>query len=235
MEKTVLIVDDEKSIVDILRFNLEKEGYSTISAYDGTNGLALARERAPDLILLDIMLPGIDGFGVCRTLREEGNNVPIIMITAREEEIDKVLGLDLGADDYITKPFALREVIARVGANIRRASAVDISPSETEDTLILGELIIDLRRQVVFKSGVNLDLTQREYELLKFLATDSGKVFSRQELMSGVWRYDYVGDDLRAVDVAVRRLRKKIEDNPAKPIYVQTKRDVGYFFSEDVT
>ena len=235
MEKTVLIVDDEKSIVDILRFNLEKEGYSTIFAYDGTRGLALARESAPDLILLDIMLPGIDGFGVCRTLREEGNNVPIIMITAREEEKDKVLGLDLGADDYITKPFALREVIARVGANIRRASAADASLSGAEDSLISGELIIDLRRQVVFKCGVNLDLTQREYELLKFLATDSGKVFSRQELMSEVWRYDYVGDDLRAVDVAVRRLRKKIEDNPAKPIYVQTKRDAGYFFSEDVS
>lgn len=231
MEKTVLIVDDERAIVDILRFNLKKEGYSALCAYDGTAGLKAARDSSPDLILLDVMLPGMDGFEVCRTLREEGNNVPIIMITAREEEIDKVLGLDLGADDYITKPFAMRELIARVGANIRRAGAADTAGSP-EDSLVFGELTIDLRRQVAFKNGADLELTQREFELLKFLASEPGKVVSRQELMSEVWRYDFLGDDLRAVDVAIRRLRKKLEDDPARPVYVQTKRDAGYFFAE---
>ena len=230
MGTTVLIVDDERAIVDILRFNLQKSEYETLLAYDGGEALRLARESNPDLILLDVMLPEVDGFEVCRRLRSEGNNVPIIMITAREEETDKVLGLELGADDYITKPFSMRELLARVGANIRRA-AVPVSPAGDENVLELGQLRIDLRRHVVFKNSLDLELTQREYELLKFLATQPGKVVSRQELMSEVWQYDYFGD-LRAVDVAVRRLREKIEDNPARPVYVQTKRTVGYFFAE---
>lgn len=233
MHKSVLIVDDEKSIVDILKFNLENSGYSVIFAYDGREGLKLAREKNPDLILLDIMLPYIDGFEVCRTLRAEGSNIPIIMITAREEETDKVFGLELGADDYITKPFSVRELLARVNANLRRAVASEsFSQEASGDVRKFRELAIDLQRHTVFKNGVALELTQREYELIIFLAAAPGKVFSRQELMSEVWQYDYYGD-LRAVDVAVRRLREKIEDNPAEPGYVMTKRGVGYYFSAD--
>ena len=227
---TVLIVDDEKAIVDILRFNLMKEGFQTLVAYDGREGLRLARESDPDLILLDVMLPYMDGFEVCKTLRGDGDNVPIIMITAREEETDKIFGLELGADDYITKPFSVRELIARVKTNMRRVRAAE-PPKSDGDVLRRRDLIIDLERHAVFKNGIELDLTQREYELIKFLAADPGKVVSRQELMSEVWQYDYYGD-LRAVDVAVRRLREKLEDNPAEPVYVITKRGAGYYFAE---
>ncbi|MDO4749289.1 MAG: response regulator [Eubacteriales bacterium] len=234
MNKTVLIVDDEKAIVDILRFNLEIEGFNVNCAYDGLEGLSAARDTDPDLILLDVMLPGMDGFEVCRTLRDEGNNVPIIMITAREEETDKVFGLELGADDYITKPFSLRELVARVRTNIRRA-ATGQPPAEDgsgdENILRCGAVSIDLARHRVFRSGKELELTQREYELIKFLASSPGHVFTRQELMSEVWRYEYYGD-LRAVDVAVRRLREKLEDNPAEPVFVMTRRGAGYYFNE---
>ena len=229
MNKRVLIVDDEKNIVDILKFNLGKEGYDTVCAYDGRDGLDKARSTNPDLILLDVMLPYMDGFQVCRTLRNEGNEVPIIMITAREEETDKVMGLELGADDYITKPFSVRELLARVKTNIRRASTSQASPSEySGEVLRFGELAIDIGRHSVFRDGRELELTQREYELIKFLAERPGKVISRQELMSEVWQYDYYGD-LRAVDVAVRRLREKLEKNPAEPEYVITKRGAGYY------
>ncbi len=227
---TILIVDDEKAIVDILRFNLMKEGFQTLVAYDGREGLRLARESDPDLILLDVMLPYMDGFEVCKTLRGDGDNVPIIMITAREEETDKIFGLELGADDYITKPFSVRELIARVKSNMRRVRAAE-PPKSDGEVLRRRDLIIDLERHAVFKNGTELDLTQREYELIKFLAADPGKVISRQELMSEVWQYDYYGD-LRAVDVAVRRLREKLEDNPAEPVYVITKRGAGYYFAE---
>ena len=232
MQRTILIVDDEKAIVDILRFNLEKEGYATLSAYDGREGLRLAREKSPDLILLDVMLPEMDGFEVCRTLRGEGSGIPIIMITAREGETDKVFGLELGADDYITKPFSVRELLARVKANMRRAVTAEAAPPQMgTETLQRGGLVIDLSRHAVFKNGRELDLTQREYELIKFLAATPGKAISRQEMMTEVWQYDYYGD-LRAVDVAVRRLREKIEDNPAEPAWVMTKRGVGYYFNE---
>lgn len=234
MRKTVLIVDDEKAIVDILQFNLENEGFASICAYDGPEGLRLAREADPDLILLDVMLPVVDGFEVCRTLRAEGNNVPIIMITAREEETDKVLGLELGADDYITKPFSVRELLARVKTNIRRAASGYPAPaaeSSPGNLLTRGELTVDMERHSVYKSGRELELTQREYELIKYLAATPGRVATRQQLMSEVWQYDYFGD-LRAVDVAVRRLREKIEDNPAEPVYIMTKRGVGYYFRE---
>jgi len=233
MSKTVLIVDDEKSIVDILKFNLEKSEYNTICAYDGREGLRLAKEKNPDLILLDVMIPYIDGFEVCKTLRSEGNNIPIIMITAREEETDKVFGLELGADDYITKPFSIRELLARVNTNMRRVATTEPPPAEgIGETIRFKEIVIDFERHTVFKCGKALELTSREYELIKFLATTPGKVVSREELMTGVWQYDYFGD-LRAVDVAVRRLREKLEDNPAEPIYVMTKRGVGYYFSEE--
>lgn len=232
MSRRILIVDDEKNIVDILRFNLEREDYEVLSAYDGREGLRLAREGAPDLILLDVMLPYMDGFEVCRALRDEGNGVPIIMITAREGETDKVLGLELGADDYITKPFSIRELLARVKANMRRAVSAESAPSpDNENTIRRGALLIDTARRAVFKNGRELELTQREYELIKFLAAEPGKVISRQELMTEVWQYDYYGD-LRAVDVAVRRLREKIEDDPAQPACVLTKRGVGYYFQE---
>ena len=218
MNNKVLIVDDERAIVDILKYNLEKNGMTAICAYDGGEGLRLARESDPDVILLDVMLPVMDGFEVCRTLRAEGNNVPIIMITAREEETDKVFGLELGADDYITKPFSMREVVARVRTNMRRAVAMapQSAPEPSGDQLRAKDLVIDKARHAVFKDGKEIELTQREYELILYLAENPGKVISREELMSRVWQYDYYGD-LRAVDVAIRRLREKLEPNPSEP------------------
>ena len=230
MSKRVLIVDDEKAIVDILEFNLQRDGYEALKAYDGPEGLRMAREENPDLVLLDVMLPGMDGFTVCRTLRAEGNDVPIVMITAREEETDKVFGLEIGADDYVTKPFSMRELLARVKANMRR-TASPAQETESGDVIRMRDLVIDMDRHTVSKNGKDLDLTQREYELVRFLAQNPGKVVSRQELMSQVWQYEYFGD-LRAVDVAVRRLREKLKDNPAEPAYVRTRRGVGYYFAE---
>ena len=231
MEKkhTVLIVEDEKSIVDILRFNLQKEGFNTLEAYDGKTGLDLALEKSPDLILLDLMLPAMNGFEVCKTVRDRGVNTPVLIITAREAENDKVLGLELGADDYITKPFSVRELIARVKANVRRAERMP-QAAQTGQVLELGRLRIDRDASLATKDGTDLELTQREFELLTYLASNQGKVFSRQELMERVWNYEgYVGD-VRGVDVAVRRLREKVEDNPATPRYIITRRGVGYLF-----
>jgi len=233
MGKTILIVEDEQNIVDILSFNLSREGYDTLEAYDGPTGLQLALENNPDLILLDLMLPGMDGFEVCRKVREAGSSIPIIMLTAREEETDKVLGLELGADDYITKPFSMRELLARVKANIRRVSMVPAVPPAEEpkgDLVRLGRVTIDREKATIFKDSRPLDLTQREYDLICFLASQPGKVFSREALMEHVWNYEgYVGD-VRAVDVAVRRLREKIEDDPASPKFIVTKRGMGYLF-----
>ena len=209
-QKTVLIVEDEKNIVDILRFNLQREGYRTLEAYDGKDGLDKAVSENPDLILLDVMLPQMNGFDVCRALRSQGSNVPVIILTAREEEADKVLGLEIGADDYITKPFSMRELIARVKA---------------------GDLAINTDSHQVFRGGKAIDLTQREYELLTFLASHPNKVYSRIALMEQVWNYGYVGDDARTVDVTVRRLREKIEADPANPAYILTRRGAGYYFS----
>ena len=184
MGRKVLIVDDEHSIVDILQYNLERNDFDTVCAYDGPEGLRLAREADPDVILLDVMLPGMDGFEVCRTLRSEGNNVPIIMITAREEETDKVFGLELGADDYITKPFSMRELIARVGANIRRTAMAAPSASAADAAMpVAGDLAINTDSHQVYRSGKAIDLTQREYELLTFLASHPHKVYSRVDLM----------------------------------------------------
>ena len=227
--KTVLIVEDEKNIVDIVRFNLQREGYDTLEAYDGAAGLALAREKHPDLVLLDVMMPKMMGFDVCRVLRDEGDNVPIIILTAREEEEDKILGLEIGADDYITKPFSMRELMARVKANIRRTAMVS-APAESAMSAG-GELTINTDSLQVFKGGRPIELTQREYELLTFLASHPNKVFSRVDLMEQVWNYGYVGDDVRTVDVTVRRLREKIEDDPASPRYILTRRGTGYYYS----
>ena len=232
MGKTVLIVEDEQNIVDILAFNLSREGYDTMEAYDGATGLQLALEHNPDLILLDLMLPGMNGFEVCRRIRETGSTTPILMLTAREEEADKVMGLELGADDYITKPFSMRELLARVKANIRRVSMAPAAPGAVPDADVmrLGRVAVDREKALVTKDGRALELTQREYDMICFLAAQPGKVFSREALMEHVWNYDgYVGD-VRAVDVAVRRLREKIEDDPANPTFIVTKRGMGYYF-----
>ena len=231
-EKTVLIVEDEKNIVDILRFNLERKGYRTLEAYDGEDGLRKAREEKPDLILLDIMLPKMIGFDVCAALRKEGDSVPIILLTAREEEDDKVRGLEMGADDYITKPFSMREVVARVEANIRRTAMAAPAAGAADSAMpVAGDLAINTDSHQVFRAGKAIDLTQREYELLTFLASHPNKVYSRVDLMEQVWNYGYVGDDVRTVDVTVRRLREKIEENPASPQFILTRRGAGYYFS----
>jgi len=233
MGKKILVVDDEKSIVDILVFNLFKEGYETVEAYDGAEGLRLAMEQDPDLILLDLMLPEMDGFEVCRRLREQGRTVPIIMLTAREEEANKVLGLELGADDYITKPFSVRELVARVKANIRRTGmGVPAAPASDANKLTIGRIAVDTQAMTVAKDGAVVDLTQREYELVRVLTANRGQVLSREALMEQVWNYEgYVGD-VRAVDVAVRRLREKLEDDPADPKFIITRRGMGYTFGE---
>ena len=231
MGKTVLIIEDEQNIVDILSFNLGREGYDTLEALDGPTGLQLALEQNPDLILLDLMLPGMDGFEVCRRIREAGSSVPIVMLTAREEEDDKVRGLELGADDYITKPFKNRELIARVKANIRRVdmTPAPAAPAASAAPAGAGRVTVDEERATIYKDGRPMDLTQREYDLIRYLAARPGKVFSREALMEHVWNYEgYVGD-VRAVDVAVRRLREKIEDDPAAPKFIVTKRGMGTF------
>lgn len=230
-EKCVLIVEDEQAIMDILKFNFTKEGYRVIEAMDGEAGLNLALSENPDLILLDVMLPKMDGFEVCKKVREK-SSVPIIMLTAREEEVDKVLGLELGADDYITKPFSIRELTARVKANLRRTSIDrEQTSAGNAETISSGELSINLERYEVSKRGKVIDITLREFELLKFLALSPEKIFSRENLLENVWGYEYYGD-VRTVDVTVRRLREKIEDDPGMPRYIITKRGVGYYFNK---
>ena len=233
MDRKILIVDDEKNIVEIIAFNLKKEGYQVIKAADGEEGVKMAMEENPDLILLDIMMPKMDGYEACKKIREK-KNTPIIMLTARAEELDKVLGLELGADDYVTKPFGVRELMARVKANLRKnvyreeptAAAVEEKPAAEGN---FGRLDINAERYEVRKDGKALDLTLREFELLKFLSERKGQVFSREILLEKVWGYEYYGD-VRTVDVTIRRLREKIEDAPGKPTYILTKRGVGYYF-----
>lgn len=228
--KKILVVDDEKPISDIVRFNLMKEGYDVACAFDGEEALAKFQEYQPDLLLLDLMLPKIEGLEVCREIRKV-SSVPIIMVTAKDSEIDKVLGLELGADDYVTKPFSNRELIARVKANLRRQH---ISPQEVEEEkktaneIILGSLIIHEDAYVVSKRGEEIELTHREFELLHYLAKHIGQVITREHLLQTVWGYDYFGD-VRTVDVTVRRLREKIEDTPSHPTWIMTRRGVGYY------
>lgn len=226
--KKVLIIEDEKSISDIIKFNLTKEGFEVDTAYDGQSGLDKVSSFDPDLILLDVMLPVMDGFQVCKKVRES-NTVPILMLTAKEEEVDKVLGLELGADDYITKPFGMRELVARIKANIRRTDQVSSAQSEPSNVRNFGNLAIDLNRYEVRKNGTALELTLREFELLKYLAERENKVFSREQLLEEVWGYEYYGD-IRTVDVTVRRLREKLEDDSSDPKYIMTKRGIGYYF-----
>jgi len=227
MKKKILVVEDERTIADILVFNLEREGYEAIAAGDGPAGLKSALEDESDLILLDVMLPGMDGFEVLRRVREK-SQVPVIMLTAREEETDKVEALDMGADDYITKPFSMRELMARVKANMRRTVPPEAEPPAAA---VEGRLMISPEQNTVYKNGRPLDLSVREYDILSFLSSTPGRVVTREELMEKVWGYEYYGD-LRAVDVAIRRLREKVEDEPAQPKYIITKRGMGYYYDE---
>ncbi|MEN2665880.1 response regulator YycF [Listeria aquatica] len=228
-EKKVLVVDDEKPIADIVKFNLNKEGFDVYCAYDGDEALELVEEVQPDLILLDIMLPGRDGIEVCREVRKK-YDMPIIMVTAKDSEIDKVLGLELGADDYVTKPFSNRELIARVKANLRRHSKISSQAVEENENseLEIGSLVIHPDAYVASKRGETIELTHREFELLHYLAKHMGQVMTREHLLQTVWGYDYFGD-VRTVDVTVRRLREKIEDNPSHPAWLVTRRGVGYY------
>lgn len=228
MEYKILVVDDEASIVNIISYNLKKEGYSVITAEDGEQGYELALSQSPDLILLDIMMPKMDGYEVCRKIRER-SNVPIIMLTARADEVDKVLGLEMGADDYVTKPFGSRELMARVKANLRRTASAPVD-NTSGNVGVYGDLTIDFDRYEVRKRGELINLTLKEYDLLKFLATQQTQVFTREKLLEKVWGYEYFGEP-RGVDVTIRRLREKIEDDASKPRYIMTKRGVGYYFS----
>lgn len=226
MSNKILVIDDERAIADIIKFNLEKEGFIVDTAYDGEDGVEKIFKDKPNLVILDIMMPKKDGFQVLKEIRASYKS-PVIMLTAKEEEVDKVLGLELGADDYVVKPFSMRELIARVKANLRR---VDYSnTSLTNEIIKSNNLEIDLVKYEVKRDGKVIELTLREYELLKFLASSSEQVFSREQLLEEVWGYEYYGD-IRTVDVTVRRLREKIEENDGEFKYIMTKRGVGYYF-----
>jgi len=221
----ILVVEDDRTLLDVLKYNLTKEGYNVVIATDGVEALKVARNQSPDLIVLDIMLPELNGIEVCRILRKD-MNVPILMLTAKSEEIDKLVGLEIGADDYMTKPFSMRELLARIRAMLRRAK-MTVSKSPEEATINIGNLNIDIPRRRATLGGMLLDLTQKEFDLLAFLAGNKGLVFSREQLLEKVWGYDYAGGT-RTVDVHIRWLREKIETNPAKPERLITVRGVGY-------
>ena len=229
--KRILVVDDEKPISDIISFNLKNEGFEVLTSFDGEDAIETFNEEQPDLVILDLMLPKVDGLEVCRQIRKE-SAVPIIMLTAKDSEIDKVLGLELGADDYVTKPFSNRELIARVKANLRRNSAILNEASEQRSNDIeVGDLVIHQDAYTVTKNGEDVELTHREFELLSYLSQHIGQVMTREHLLETVWGYDYFGD-VRTVDVTIRRLREKIEDDPSHPEYIVTRRGVGYFLQQ---
>ena len=236
-KKTILIVDDEKPIVEILVYNLQKEGYNTLEANDGEEAVKIALNEKPDLVLLDIMLPKMDGLAVCKRIRQT-LNIPILMISAKDEEIDKILGLELGADDYITKPFSVRELMARVKANLRKAELANVSiengesdsKEDSKNIIIVGDLSLDLNKFEVKVRGEVMDLTLREFEVLKYLANQPGQVVTREVLLEKVWGYEYYGD-IRTVDVTVRRIREKIEKDTSNPKILITKRGVGYYIA----
>ena len=227
--KKILVVDDEKPISDIIKFNLEKEGYEVVTAFDGEEALEKVEQENPELIVLDVMLPKKDGLEVVREVRKN-HDMPIIMVTAKETEIDKVLGLELGADDYVTKPFSNRELVARVKANLRRQSSTKVAESAEKETndIKVGDLTIHPDAYYVSKHGETIELTHREFELLYYLARHVGQVMTREHLLEEVWDFDYLGD-VRTVDVTIRRLREKVEDNPSHPNYIITRRGVGYY------
>ena len=236
-KKTVLVVDDEKPIVDILVYNLKKEGYNTLEANDGEEAIKIVMQNKPDLVLLDIMLPKMDGLTVCKKIRHN-YNIPIIMLSAKDEEIDKILGLELGADDYITKPFSVRELIARVKANLRKNDAdynknvddMEADKKPESNQILVGDLFLDLDKFEVKVRGSVIDLTLREFEVLKYLAKQPGQVVTRETLLEKVWGYEYYGD-IRTVDVTVRRIREKIELDTSSPKILITKRSVGYYIA----
>ena len=231
-KKLILAVDDEESILDLLKFNIEKEGYSVETATNGEDGFKKAMELKPDVIILDVMLPKQDGLTVCRRLRQENVNTPIIMLSARSEEIDKILGLEIGADDYMTKPFSTRELTARIKANLRKADqAATIMASRRDNKIDVGSMTLDLDKfEVNVRGEIISDLTRREFEVLKYLAQKPGQVVTREDLLEKVWGYEYYGD-IRTVDVTVRRIREKIEKNTANPKILITKRGVGYYIA----
>lgn len=234
-KKTILVVDDEKAIRHLLDVNLSKEGYNVIEAADGVEAVEKAIDKRPDLILLDVMIPKFDGLTVCKKIKSI-MNVPILMVTAKDSELDKILGLELGADDYVTKPFSIRELIARIKANLRKAEASVITEqnpnmeTKRENIITVGVLTLDLDRFEVMVEGKRVDLTLREYEVLKFLASEPGQVVSREVLLEKVWGYEYYGD-IRTVDVTVRRIREKIEKDTSDPKILMTKRSVGYYIA----
>ena len=223
--RTVLIVDDEENLTEAIKYNLEQEGFQVSTAADGERGLAMAREFDPDLIILDIMLPSVDGLEVCRTLRRR-SDVPILMLTAKAEEIDRVVGLELGADDYVVKPFSMRELVARAKAMLRRTPA---RHSESAQVLVDGDLELNLTSHEVTLRDVSLELKPREFDLLALLMQNRSRIYTRNQILDQVWGYDFVGD-MRTVDVHVRWLREKIEDDPGSPKRIVTVRGVGYRF-----
>ena len=222
----ILVVEDDRNLLETVKYNLVKDGYEALVAVDGAEALEIARNEKPDLIILDIMLPKIDGFEVCRILRRE-MTVPIIMLTARTDETDRIMGLDTGADDYMTKPFSIRELLARVRALLRRAGMAEAKLPENAAIMKIGGITIDLNRHRVISKGQTLELTAKEYDLLVFLAQNESYVFSREQLLEKVWGYDFAGDT-RTVDVHIRWLRQKIEDDPANPMHLLTVRGTGY-------
>ena len=240
-KKTILIVDDEKMILNLLSHNLEKEGYNVVEASDGLEAIDVAQEKKPNLILLDVMLPKLDGLSVCKRLKNM-MNVPILMVTAKDDELDKILGLELGADDYITKPFNIRELLARVKANLRKYDIVSNMQKETKDEQVenkkakrtniikVGVITLDLDRFEVMVNDKVVDLTVREFELLKYLAQEPEQVITREKLLEKVWGYEYFGD-IRTVDVTVRRIREKIEKDTSNPKILITKRGIGYYLA----
>lgn len=225
MSPAVLVVDDEKAIVEFVELNLKRHGFRVLKAYRGEEAIEIVREKKPDIIVLDIMLPDIDGFQVCQRIREI-SQVPVIMLTARGEDVDKIIGLEMGADDYMAKPFNPRVLVARIKAILRRlASATPEKPS----VLLFGNMKMDLINRTLVKDNKNIELTPREFDLLKFLVTSEGKLLKRQEIIDEIWKHEYV--DFRSVDVHIRRLREKIEEDPTEPLRILTVWGKGYKFS----
>lgn len=227
MSQKVLVVDDEQSIVTLLKYNIEQAGYQVIVAYDGVQALEKVNEEKPDLVVLDVMLPEMDGIEVCKTIRSDKNQVPILMLTAKDDEFDRVLGLELGADDYMTKPFSPREVVARVKAILRRVSQIESSQLDEDEDIILGSIRIRPDYFEVYRNDELLELTPKEFELLLYLIERQGRVITREHMLNSVWNYEFAGDS-RIVDVHISHLRDKLEENPKQPQFIKTVRGLGY-------